>query len=58
MCVRFIKYYDEHINDDKMGGVCSAHRRVDRLVQNFGQETLKGRNHLGDLDIDGRTILG
>jgi hypothetical protein len=33
------------------------HGRNEKSIQNLYQETLKGRDYLGDLGIDGRIIL-
>jgi hypothetical protein len=40
-----------------MRGACSTHKRDEKLIQNFWSENLKGRNHIEDIDIDGRIIL-
>jgi len=39
-----------------MGGACSAYGGEERLIQGFGWET-RGRDHLGDPDVDGRIKL-
>jgi hypothetical protein len=33
------------------------HGRYEKYVQNFGQESQKGRDHLEDLGINGKIIL-
>ena len=40
-----------------MGGACSAYGEEERRIQGFGGETLRERDHLGDLDVDGTKIL-
>lgn len=37
-----------------MSGVCSAHRRDEKCVQNFG---LKGQDHLEGVYVDTKIIL-
>jgi hypothetical protein len=33
-----------------VGGSCSTHERVEKSIQNFGPENLKGRDHSEDLE--------
>jgi len=33
------------------------HERKNKLVQNYNQETLKGKHNLGDLRIDGMIMF-
>jgi hypothetical protein len=40
-----------------MGGAYSSQKREEKYVQNFGPETPKERDHVGDLGVDGRIIL-
>lgn len=35
-----------------MGGTYSAHRGNEKYIQNFGLESLKGKDHLEDLGAD------
>jgi hypothetical protein len=39
-----------------MGGACSAYWREEAYTE-FWWGNLRERNHLGDLDVDGRIIL-
>jgi hypothetical protein len=39
-----------------MGGAYSTHERDEKFIQNFGQN-LKARDHLEEIDIDGKIIL-
>jgi hypothetical protein len=36
--------------------VCSAHGTDEKYIQNL-LETLKGRDHIGDIGVDGRILL-
>jgi hypothetical protein len=40
-----------------MGGAGNAYREEERLIQNFGGENLRQRDHLEDPGEDGRIIL-
>jgi hypothetical protein len=40
-----------------MGGVCDAHEREWKFIQNFGVNKLEERDHLEDLGVDGRMLL-
>jgi len=40
-----------------MGGACSAYGREERRIRGFGGGNLRERDHLGNLDADGRIIL-
>jgi hypothetical protein len=39
-----------------MGGVCSTHKRRGKATK-FCSENREGRDHLGDLGVDGRLLL-
>jgi hypothetical protein len=49
-------YEGDQIKDDEMGGAC-MHGRGERSMQNCGQKTLNGKDHVEDLDVDGKVIL-
>jgi hypothetical protein len=40
-----------------MGGACGKCGGERRCIQGFGEENQRGRNHLKDIDLDGRIIL-
>ena len=40
-----------------MGRACSSYGGQDRGIHDFGEETRLERDHLDDLDVDGRIIL-
>jgi hypothetical protein len=40
-----------------MGTACSMHGRYEEHIKRVCLEDLKGRNHLEDLDVDGRMML-
>jgi hypothetical protein len=40
-----------------MGGACSTYGGKESCIQDFGGETLRKGDHLGDPGVDGRIIL-
>jgi hypothetical protein len=51
-------YYSGDQNENnKTGGACSMLGGENRSIQDFGGETLRERDHLEDLGVDGRIIL-
>jgi hypothetical protein len=40
-----------------MGGACSTDRKDEKLILFFFSESLKGRDNLGDLSVQGRILL-
>ena len=40
-----------------MGGACSIYGGKERCIQDLGGGNLRGRDHLEDPGLDGRTIL-
>jgi hypothetical protein len=52
----YIKYYwDDQMKEGEMSGACSMHGRNEK--HNNWLDNLKGRDHLGDLYVDGRIML-
>ena len=47
----------DKIENNEMGGACSAYVGEERRVQWFGEEILKERDDLGDQGLDGGIIL-
>ena len=45
------------MEDNKIGGACSAFGGEERRVQGFWWGNLNERDHLGDPGVDGRIIL-
>jgi hypothetical protein len=50
-------FSDVKIEKNEMGGACSAYGGGERLIQRFGGQNLRERNHLGDSSVDGKIIL-
>ena len=58
MCDKFATIYlGDKIENNEMGGTCSAYGGEERRIQGFGGGNMKGRDHLGDSGVDGRIIL-
>jgi hypothetical protein len=54
--MRFTKYHLGDTNkENETGGACSSHGEMRNTI--FWLENLKGRDHLEDLDVDGKIIL-
>jgi hypothetical protein len=45
------------MKDDKMGSTSITFGTDENCAPNSGQKNLKGRDHLEELDVDGRIIL-
>jgi hypothetical protein len=45
------------MKEDEISGTCGTHRTAEKCIQNFGQENLKGRDHMEDIGIDVKIIL-
>jgi hypothetical protein len=50
---KFLCIFSDQIMDNKRGGACNT-QRFDERNAKFRPEYLKGREHLEDLDLDGR----
>jgi hypothetical protein len=48
--------YRDQIKEEEMGKICSMHG-ADEMNKKFWYQDSKGRDHLGDVGIDGRIIL-
>jgi len=48
----------DQIRKNEVDGTCCTYEAEDRCIQSFGEEaSMRGRDHLEDLGIDGRIIL-
>jgi len=48
---------DDEIENNEMGGACSAYGEEERRIQGFGGGNLRKGDHLGDPSVGGRIIL-
>lgn len=48
--VSVLRVVIQHLRYDEMGGTCSAYGRYEKFIQNFSPKSLKGTDHLEDVN--------